>query len=154
MPVISLTRSLDLFCNLSNPKKFLLLLCFGIAILALSIIPYSLEHSELLLRISLEQASITCYSIVYLVTIGFGITFSALFAKMYRINKIISSSIKCRRVQISFKETLYPVVIMSLCTCTRRTLRLHPLPKLFFNGGNNGSHLRFSPFAFSLCVYS
>ena len=51
-----------------------------------------------------------------LFAIGFGIIISTLFAKTYRINKVISSSKKCRRVKITVQDTLYPVVIMYLCT--------------------------------------
>lgn len=92
----------------ASQPPFLLLLCFGIAVMALSIIPYSLEH------IDIDHTDVTCYSQVYLLTIGFGLTFSALFAKTFRVNTILRSSMQFRRVQLSFRDFLYPVVVMLL----------------------------------------
>jgi len=42
---------------------------------------------------------------------GCGITFSTLFAKTYRINKIISSSMNFRRITLTIRETLFPVAV-------------------------------------------
>lgn len=81
--------------------------------MALSILPATMEHTKV---DNSTEGSIICYSFVYLLAIGFGITFSALFAKTYRINKILASSKKCRRVKISFQDMCYPVVIVFLCT--------------------------------------
>ena len=78
--------------------------------MAAAIIPISMEHY------GTNQSDITCTSQIWLTAIGFGIIISTLFAKTYRVNKIISSSKKCRRVKISVQDTLYPVVIMYLCT--------------------------------------
>ena len=86
----------------------MLLLCFGIAVMALSIVPVSLEHADI------EHSDATCYSMVYLFALGFGLTFSALFAKTFRVNAILRSSMNFRRVQLSFRDYLYPVVIMLL----------------------------------------
>ena len=90
----------------ASQPPFLLLLCFGIAIMALSMVPYSLEH------VDIEHTDVTCYAMVYTLTIGFGLTFSALFAKTFRVNAIVHSSVTFRRVQISFRDYVYPVVIM------------------------------------------
>jgi hypothetical protein len=88
----------------ASQPHFLLLICFGIAIMALSIIPLSLEHLDVV------EPAMPCTTIWWFAVIGFGIIFSTLFAKTYRINKIVASSIKCRRIQLSIRETLYPVV--------------------------------------------
>ena len=95
----------------ASQPHFLLLICFGIAIMALSIIPLSLEHLDVV------EPAMPCTTIWWFAVIGFGITFSTLFAKTYRINKIVASSIKCRRIQLSIRETLYPVVGILCCKC-------------------------------------
>ena len=74
-----------------------------------SIIPITFEHWYYF------QTNATCQWFVWLLTIGFGITFSTLFAKTYRVNTIIASSRKCRRVKISIAQTLYPVAIILMC---------------------------------------
>lgn len=94
----------------ASQPHFLLLICFGIAIMAFTIVPLTLEH------VNVFQPAMPCTSIWWFAVIGFGITFSTLFAKTYRINKIVASSLKCRRVQLSMRETLYPVVGMLCCT--------------------------------------
>ena len=80
--------------------------------MALTIIPISLEHTD----IDAVQTGTLCYTSMYLLFIGIGITFSTLFAKMYRINKIVASSLRCKRIKLSLRETLSPVAAMFLCT--------------------------------------
>lgn len=82
---------------------FLLLLCFGVALMALSIIPISFDHWKYF------ESSTTCHLGISLLALGFGITFSTLFAKTHRINRITASAKKFRRVKISVAGTLYPV---------------------------------------------
>jgi len=84
---------------------FLLLLCFGIVLMALSIIPMSFDYWKHF------QSRATCHCAVSLFSLGFGITFSTLFAKTHRINRITASAKKFRRVKISVAQTLSPVVV-------------------------------------------
>ena len=77
--------------------------------MAFSMIPMSLNHS-------VESATdTTCNLLLWLLVIGFGVTFSALFAKTLRINRIMASAMQCRRIKLSVRDTLYPVVIISFC---------------------------------------
>jgi len=84
----------------------LLLLCFGVAVMSLAIVPISLEFSNL--------GNWTCHSIVYLFVIGFGLVFSTIFAKTYRINKILMSAKKFQRISLSVPQTIFPVAIVFL----------------------------------------
>lgn len=61
-----------------------------------------------------DQPVFLCTSVWYFIIIGFGITFSTLFSKTYRINKIIADSLRCKRIQLSVRETLYPVAIITV----------------------------------------
>lgn len=85
---------------------FLLLLCFGVAVMSVAIVPVSLEFSNL--------GNWTCHSVVYLFVIGFGLVFSTIFAKTYRINKILMSAKKFQRISLSVPQTIFPVAIVFL----------------------------------------
>ena len=79
--------------------------------MTLTNIPISIEYSG-----ENQGNPLVCNFATWLLVIGFGITFSALFAKTYRINKIIASAKRCRRIKLSVKDTLYPVAIIFFCT--------------------------------------
>jgi len=100
----------------ASQPHFLLLICLGIVTMALAIVPISMEHIEGRINDENIDAPIQydriCTSTFWFAIVGFGITYSTLFAKTYRINRIIDHSIKCKRIQISIQETLYPVAIM------------------------------------------
>ena len=98
--------------SIDYKQFFLYLLCFGIALQGASIIPLSFVHWIYF------QTSATCHWDFGMFQIGLGITCSTLMAKTYRINKIMASSKKCRRVTITVAQTLYPVVI-NLCSTFR-----------------------------------
>lgn len=76
-------------------------------------IPASLEHCDYV------QGMAVCNSYFGLLIIGFGITFSTFLAKTYRINKIMNSAKRFRRVKISTRDTIYPVAIVYSCTLER-----------------------------------
>jgi hypothetical protein len=67
---------------------FLLMLCVGTLVMASSIIPFSIDDSIA----SQSGCSIACASRTWLVAVGFCVAFSALFSKLWRINKV---SVKC-----------------------------------------------------------
>jgi len=90
----------------ASQPHFLFLICLGFAIAALAILPISLEHW------GVHQPDSVCNSMWWLMILGYGIAFSTLFAKTYRINRIVSNSIRCRRVQLSIRDTLFPVAII------------------------------------------
>lgn len=85
---------------------FLLLLCVGVALMGCSMIPLVVKENEV------EDLDLNCNSFAWLVTMGFGITFSTLFAKTYRINTIVRNAKKCRRVKLTVRGTVYPVALI------------------------------------------
>ena len=87
----------------------LLLLGIGIGTLACAIIPMTYDH------LSTDYCDLACNSSFWLLVIGFGITFSALFAKTLRINIIMRNAKLCRRIKLTVRDTLYPVVIIFIC---------------------------------------
>ena len=89
--------------------SFLLLLGIGIGTLACAIIPMTYDH------LSTDYCDLACNSAFWLLVIGFGITFSALFAKTLRINIIMRNAKLCRRIKLTVRDTLYPVVIIFIC---------------------------------------
>jgi len=109
----------------ASQPHFLLLICLGIIIMALSLYPISMMHTkeqviDTYQMMQMEEQPedaypvFLCTSVWYFIMIGFGITFSTLFAKTYRINQIIANSMKCKRIQLSIQETLYPVAAITI----------------------------------------
>jgi len=82
---------------------FMAMLCIGTVIMASAMIPLSIddEHSK-------NNADIACMSIPWLLSIGFCTIFSALFAKTWRLVKIVESAARFRRVTVRVKDVLYP----------------------------------------------
>lgn len=89
---------------------FLYTLLTGIAILASSIIPITIDQS----MASLDACVIACNSSVWLVSVGFCVTFSALFTKNYRINRILKASQRMKRVKVTIADTIVPMVALLL----------------------------------------
>ena len=84
---------------------FLFTLLSGISILAAAIVPISFDHTVA----TLDGAAVACNSTLWLLSIGFCVTFSALFTKNYRINRILKESKRMRRVQLSIKDSIIPM---------------------------------------------
>ena len=89
----------------------LYIICLGCAILASAIIPLQLDTQVA----SLEGCAIACVSALWLICIGFSIVFSALYAKTRRINKIMQSAARFKKIQMKLKDTVKPMVILLLC---------------------------------------
>mmetsp|Transcript_49722 Transcript_49722/g.120531 ORF Transcript_49722/g.120531 Transcript_49722/m.120531 type:complete len:870 (+) Transcript_49722:265-2874(+) len=86
---------------------FLLQLCLGCLVLASSIIPMSLQEP-----VSQQGLNIACMSTPWLVFCGYAIAFSALVAKMWRINKIFASGAKLQRVKVTTSDASWPLVVL------------------------------------------
>jgi len=111
---------------------FLYLLIFGVLLYVLSIVPLTKFHTveeEAYIKPLSEQrhqadhddeygksrGDIDCTVVVWLASLGFSIAYSALFAKTYRINKIMRSAKKLRRIKLTVKDTLTPVIVVFAC---------------------------------------
>ena len=84
---------------------FLVTLCSGIIIIATSIIPYSLEDT----LDSQEGRDIACMAFPWLLSLGFTVTLSALFAKLWRINKLFE---RFKRITVTVNQTLAVFSVM------------------------------------------
>lgn len=85
--------------------QFLLLLCFGIIIYTLSIIPLGANEK------THDNLDAVCMSIPWLTHIGQAVTFSALFSKLWRVNKVFHAKGFHRKV-VTVKDVLWPFAIL------------------------------------------
>ena len=92
----------------ASQPLFLYLICVGACIASCSIIPLSLDHAVA----SLDGMNVACNSTIWLVSIGFAMIFSAFFSKTYRINQIIRSAKRYRRIKIDRIDALKPLVLL------------------------------------------
>mmetsp|Transcript_15674 Transcript_15674/g.38592 ORF Transcript_15674/g.38592 Transcript_15674/m.38592 type:complete len:545 (-) Transcript_15674:967-2601(-) len=86
---------------------FLTMTAGGVLVMAASLIPLSYDdqgQSE----ISETKAVGICMSIPWLAFCGFSITFSALFAKTWRVNQFFNSNAAYSRIKITEKDVLKP----------------------------------------------
>ncbi|CAB9498835.1 Extracellular calcium-sensing receptor [Seminavis robusta] len=86
---------------------FLMMISSGCLLMATAILPMSLQEP-----IPESSLDIACMSQLYLVCIGFCVSFSALYCKLYRINKLQQGACQFRRVTIGVKDVMYPLIIM------------------------------------------
>lgn len=87
---------------------FLYLICVGSVIASSAIIPNSFDHAIA----SIEGMNIACNSIIWLVCLGFGTIFSALFSKTYRINQIMRSARRFQRIKIQRRDAVKPMIVV------------------------------------------
>lgn len=83
----------------SSQPIFLAMICMGALLMGSAIIPLSIDdenHSQ-------RGADIACMSSPWLINIGFTISFSALFSKTWRLNKIMLSK-QIRKMTVTEKD--------------------------------------------------
>mmetsp|Transcript_4839 Transcript_4839/g.9945 ORF Transcript_4839/g.9945 Transcript_4839/m.9945 type:complete len:996 (+) Transcript_4839:50-3037(+) len=85
---------------------FLHMICFGVAILASSIIPYTFDNR----MVSFDGCNIACNSVFWLLSLGFSVVFAALYTKTYRVALIVQQSAHFRRVRVTVKDVVKPMV--------------------------------------------
>jgi len=61
---------------------------------------------------SLDGLVIACTATIWLLSIGVGTIFSALYAKARRISTIMQSAQRFRRIKVSTRDTLIPVFVL------------------------------------------
>jgi hypothetical protein len=87
--------------------EFLYLISNGCALISSAVIPMSLQEP-----IPLRGLDISCMSPLYLFSMGFVLSFSALFCKTWRINRLIHSASRFKRVTLKFQDFLVPLITM------------------------------------------
>lgn len=92
----------------ASQPPFLYMVLVGVVIMGATIIPLSIDDEN----VSTRGCSIACMCVPWLISVGFVTTFSALFSKLWRINKIHQSAQQFRRVKVTTKDVLAPFVVL------------------------------------------
>ena len=93
--------------RMSQPP-FLAMICVGTIIMALAIIPVSMDEGAGIQR----SLDVSCSLFPWLFSIGFVVTFSALFSKLWRVNKIVDASRSFRRVTVTKGDVMVPFAVL------------------------------------------
>jgi len=101
----TVARRKDRVVRASQPE-FLILICVGSLILVSSIIPMGVDD-EIATQ---KQASSACMIKFWLLSVGFVLVQSALFAKTWRVNRIFHNPNKFKRVKVTAKDVILPLV--------------------------------------------
>uniref|UniRef100_A0A7S4N406 G-protein coupled receptors family 3 profile domain-containing protein n=1 Tax=Odontella aurita TaxID=265563 RepID=A0A7S4N406_9STRA len=102
------------FVNRSHPiikksqPKFLIMLCVGTLIAGLAIIPLSIDDEKYTQR----GCDIACMASPWLIFIGFTTCYSALFSKIWRVNKIFHHPKRFQRLKVTEKDVLVPFAVL------------------------------------------
>jgi len=89
---------------------FLALVAFGVLIMGFSIVPLSFDDSSP--DYTQEMGDLRCMTVPWLLFIGFTLIFAALFAKLWRINRLFQSSSRFQRVTLKIKDVMIPMVAL------------------------------------------
>lgn len=87
---------------------FLILICLGAFVTAASIFPMAIDDGFA----SEEACSRACMSVPWLLVMGFSFIFSALYAKIRRVNLVISNAVAFRHIKVSEKDVMLPFAIL------------------------------------------
>jgi len=101
----------------ASQPEYMALICIGVWIIACGIIPLSLQEGGYRNLQNVNTGEITdepnediqkvdaaCMAYPWLFAIGFALTFGALFAKIWRINKLMQGASTFRRVSVGVKD--------------------------------------------------
>jgi gamma-aminobutyric acid type B receptor len=96
-----------------SQAPFLLLLCFGCIVSSSAIFSLSVDDMPDANGVVADQATLdmACQASVWCYSLGFIISFSALFAKTYRAYVIFSNK-KMKRITITTKDMILPIVVL------------------------------------------
>merc|ERR1712190_84480 len=91
----------------ASQPVFLYLICFGTFIMGTAIIPLSFDDEVA----SQEGCTVACAIFPWLISYGFCVSFSALFSKTWKLNKLFFNS-AMRRIQVKTKDVILPMVAL------------------------------------------
>lgn len=92
----------------SSQPIFLHMLTLGTAVMGFSIIPLGIDDAI----VDANGCNAACIAFPWLLTIGFSITLSALFSKIWRVNQLLKASTRFRRVTVSERDVLIPFTVI------------------------------------------
>jgi hypothetical protein len=101
----------ELVVNISQPG-FLIMIAVGTFILSSSLVPLSFDDSGDPGSITKQYGIAICMSIPWLGFTGFALVFTALFSKMWRINKIFDKAKPHTKTQVDATDVLGPLAIL------------------------------------------
>lgn len=90
--------------------NFLCAISMGVFIMALAMIATSIDDEI----VSQESADIACMAVPWLLSMGFTISMSALFSKLWRIHRLFSATRRGLRVKLTEKDVIAPFAVMFL----------------------------------------
>lgn len=87
---------------------FLYIISAGTLLMGLAIIPLTID-----LRVTDQKgADAACMAVPWLLAVGFSLTFSALFTKTYRINQLMGSAARFKRLTVTATDVVKPMIIL------------------------------------------
>jgi len=92
----------------SSQPIFLHVISSGALLMGLSIIPLTIDMGVT----DQKGADIACMAFPWLLATGFSLTFSALFTKTYRINQIMKSAATFKRVKVTPRDVIKPMLML------------------------------------------
>ena len=98
---------------------FLHILCLGVVMVALAIVPLSFDEGA---SATLDGCDKACRSVPFFYSIGFSLTFSALWAKTHRINRILQNPNAFQRIKVSAMDVGRPIILVLLANLAILTL--------------------------------
>lgn len=93
---------------MASQPFFLYAICTGTLLLGCAIIPLGIDHG----LVGIEGCSIACIMTIWLMTLGFSVTVSALFTKTHRINIILKSSKRYQRIKVTIWDVAKPMMCL------------------------------------------
>ncbi|CAJ1956725.1 unnamed protein product [Cylindrotheca closterium] len=94
--------------------EFLCAISGGVFVMASVMIPLSIDDEI----VSQESSDIACASTPWLLSLGFIVAMSALFSKLWRIQRLFKATEMGRRVNVGVKNVLGPFAVMFVLNCT------------------------------------
>lgn len=94
----------------ASQPPFLYMLCMGTLVMASAMVPMAIDDSIA----DASGCSIACMSKIWLASIGFTITFSALFSKTWRINRLLKKSRGFQRTKVTPGDVIKPFLVLLL----------------------------------------
>lgn len=93
---------------------FLLMIVLGVFIMSSSIIPMGIDDQHN----STGACTAACNATPWLISMGFSMTFSALFSKLWRINRLIQSAQRFSKAKVTVRDVMLPFCILMAANLT------------------------------------
>lgn len=93
---------------LASQPFFLDIICIGVFILGCTLVPMVIDH-----RIAdIKACSRACTAVPWLATLGYSMTVCALFTKTHRVNIILNTANKLKRIKVTIWDVAKPMLAL------------------------------------------